>query len=317
MTIFSKISQQNSQKQNSEPSTIRNSYDYLVIDGQNLFWRSNILSIEEAEELDKGLINKYTVRNFFENLDNLINIYARHDSKIMLLFDNSLSRINIRKSLDNTYKSHRDKNEVPSGTYETLDIIKEIIKHRNDNYYLCYCSGYEADDLTPIVKNIKNEYEYCLFISTDLDWARNVTITDHWFNYSKVYDIPSFTNDFGFVPNNNSLKIFKAIKGDKSDNIKVGVPGITKEQISYIISKYTDIYEFYSNLDDKNLESVKHLFVNNKERVILNYKLVDFLKLTESFNDICYKCSCNLSIVEMYYKSIKLSYISKKTKKVF
>lgn len=286
----------------------RDCYDNLIIDAQNLFWRSNLTSIEiNGHTLNSKLVNRETIRVFLKNLKFLMSTYGRTDSKIYLLFDNALSKINFRKQLDPEYKHSREKNGVPVGTYETLDLIKELLKHSSDNYFICYEPGLEADDLTLSIKNSLEGLQYSLFISSDLDWARNIDQFCHWYNFAKIYTIQTFKDKHGFFPDGNSLKLYKAIKGDASDNIKVAIYDLPIEIVTYIIIKYATLIDLYQNLEnDQHLSKYKQKFIDNKERIVLNYRLVDFLIPDIELSKFCYQCKKDIKILNTYLQLLHL-----------
>lgn len=258
-------------------------YSKLILDASNFYFRNFDESDNPVHVNDKWISHK-TLTNITKSLNRILKEYE--PDNVYFVFDNTNSRINYRKSLDSSYKSDRDRK--PKFAYDTLELWKILLLHSADNYQICYKTGYEADDLVlPLLKILKSDS--ILLISADLDWARSIDNNCHWYNFRTLYDRHKFKDEFNFDPTGNSIKIYKAIKGDNSDNIPVGCPRLPLEILNRIVEQ-TSINLFYSEIDNLNwIPDVWKLRLKEcKKRIILNYKLVDFID--EDIRDFVQEC---------------------------
>lgn len=301
-------------------------YKYLVIDSSNLFWRCCADFIKEMLENPKSeKIYSVAIQNVFDRIKDLIERFGYTDvTKVYLCFDNADSVTDWRKEISNMmYKSGRDKRNTPPAFYDTLNLFEELCKYYSDNYYIAKVScayleddvnplHIEADDLTPIVKKHIGELkqlERILFISADLDWARNIDKQSDWFNFYTIYNIESFYKKHGFRANSNQIKMYKAIHGDRSDSIQNAVPGLRKEILFNIVQQFNSPKTLYEGLWKQDYpKNWKIKIQEAKQQVLLNYKLVDFADLSFlTMDDVIFECKENKKILRKWWDMFNLN----------
>jgi 5'-3' exonuclease len=153
---------------------MNNKFNYVLIDGSNLYHRSYSLFKPNG----KNIIN-----HLLETISKIQNDFCNNESLLYFIFDNSQSQINIRKQIDPLYKSNREK--IDKEIYKYHNIFIELLKVKNDNYRILMAGTLEADDLVkPLIKyidSLEKNYYRLLLISNDMDWSRNIN--------DKVYDL--------------------------------------------------------------------------------------------------------------------------------
>jgi 5'-3' exonuclease len=139
-----------------------------------------------------------------------------------------------------TYKQHRVEN--PEFDRDIFDYFKTIIKDKF-NLKLIHCDSLEADDIIAIIhKEITDKVNNIIIITNDSDYVQ--------LKNDKTTIINMQLKDITLKHNLKNYTIYKALIGDKSDNIK-RVGKITKATADKIIQKSTD--EIYEWLKDNEL----------------------------------------------------------------
>lgn len=270
-------------------------YKHLIVDVNNLYWRSTVQAINKIKqdtEEDEREFYSIAIEEALIRIKNLVNQFRANDYKVYLLHDNPFSRINQREEVYPLYKHARKNQTVPPVFYKSLNKFLEVIKVYSDNFYIIGCEGYEADDLVPLVLNNINPEELTLLISVDMDWARAISKNVHWFNYVQTYDEDKFKKEYGFNPNSNGVKMYKCIHGDNSDCIENAVPYLPKDILLHIVDKYSSLQELFNNLwADEIIPKQWKLKIKDCEiQLKINYQLVDYQSIDKTFNDITFKC---------------------------
>jgi 5'-3' exonuclease len=125
---------------------MNNKFNYVLIDGSNLYHRSYSLFKPNG----KNIIN-----HLLETISKIQNDFCNNESLLYFIFDNSQSQINIRKQIDPLYKSNREK--IDKEIYKYHNIFIELLKVKNDNYRILMAGTLEADDLVkPLIKYIES-----------------------------------------------------------------------------------------------------------------------------------------------------------------
>ena len=287
-------------------------YNHIIIDNSNLYWRSVSSVIKKVIEQDnEDAFYSLTIQDSLERIEQLKNIYGNDETIVYILNDNPFSKINERELIDSSYKHARKNKNIPPVFYKSLEKLIEILKSYHNNYYIVSYSKCEADDLVlPVLKHIKGK---TLLVSADLDWARSIDTDIHWFNYNKVYDIESFSQEYGFNPSNNGVKIYKALHGDKSDCIENAVPHMPKTILNHIVDNYDSIYDLISNLwkDEEIPKQWKLKIQDASVQLKINYQLVDFLQLDLSFNDVAYKCKEDIEKLRNWFQLLDIRFTNR------
>ena len=288
-------------------------YKHIVIDGNNLFWRAYSTSKGELVTSRREKFYKTGLKKAIKMTLRLEKLYGRKDCKVYVLFDNPVSAINLRKLISGGEYKHARK-KVPKRFYQILTLYKEILKSIGDNYYIAFADQHEADDLTlPVFNHIKPSYENeMLLVSTDMDWARLINDYTHWLKKDDLIDKEGFIQRFGFSPDGHSIKMWKAIKGDKSDNIPNTIPYMPDQILIDIVTRYDDIGELMKGLwyDDKIPEQWKKKIHEKAPELHSSYQLVDFMPFNGNLQDIIYKCSLHVNDLRVFYGLLDMEYES-------
>lgn len=258
-------------------------YDNILIDGTNLFFRSVYFGLK------KELSTRIIVETFFEIIDSIQNKFNHYSKNIYFLYDDS--KILFRKQLDSSYKKNRDKNKLPTNIFYCLNLTKEILSVKDDNYFTVQGSGYEADDFVkPLLKSFNDSKN--LLVSNDLDWCRSINQNNDWYNWSDVFNEKSFVEKYTFYPNNEAVKLYKSLKGDKSNNIPVGVLDLSNEVIFDICRKAIDYksFEDFENQLGYIVKDERIKILHSFERFTLNYELTNFIQLQKNISEYVIKC---------------------------
>ncbi len=268
----------------------------ILIDGHNLLFRMyyGIPSpIKNSKGKDiRGLIG------FIGSLKKIIDEF-KTDSMVVI-FDSETSKVDNLK-IDNEYKSNRiDYNNIADedNPFSQLSMIKKALDYLNINH--TEVENYEADDyIASIVSNIIG-YEY-IIVSTDSDFIQLINRNTYLYvprgKKSVLYDEAEVIKKYNI--SSDKYTLFKALVGDKSDNIKEikGIGTITASKIlsynsmqDYVLSnpnsKYskaliTDNIIIKKNIQlitmNKELDTSKIVF-NNLSDTIINYKTYEIIE---------------------------------------
>ncbi len=280
-------------------------YSKIIIDGNNLYhknWHTQkylTTKLEDGTELITG-----GIYGFLQSLKKLERELLSPNGEIYILFDNHTSKDDIRKLIDPDYKANRDKRDPTF--VKGLELLQLILLANKDNHFVVYRSNYEADDLVfPLLRSFTST-DRSVLISEDMDWSRSLADNVHWKNKKGVYNLESFEDFYGFVPG-PKVTLYKAIRGDTSDNIPPSIPGIRKPVLLRLI-------EDFDNADDlaKNYRDVPYLgdiwkkkIEENRGRLRLNYQLVDFLPIADDeFDQYLYPCKLQPNTLRVLYKAL-------------
>jgi hypothetical protein len=293
------------------------SYKYLIIDAQNLYWRAVMASLKKCLDSDNRQIYANSIKNFLDRVNDFEKNYGEKNCEVYLLFDNPLSVINKRKSIDVEYKHTREDKNVPKNFYKTLDILLEIIKVYKKNLYIVKWDGLEADDLVyPIVQHInkeKNE-DKKLVISADMDWARAIGVDNNieWYNFVEIYNIKIFKDKYGFEPIGKKIQMYKAIHGDNSDAIPNAVPYLPKDILIDIIEHYDDVDKLltemweYKGIPNQWAQKIKEA----EKRIKINFRLADYV-VYKNIPNYIYTCKEDLKMLRFWFSMHDIEFENK------
>jgi 5'-3' exonuclease len=295
-------------------------YKNIFVDVSNLFHRahhvgSSMTASYEGEEIITG-----NVVISLKMIQTIERDYLEENGCMFFLFDNCHSGINKRKLIDPDYKSNRTAKE--DSFYKMLNFFHIILLNYKDTYRVVKKEGYEADDLVDPLSKLF-EGESCLLISNDLDWFRSISENVHVAKYEqhgyKIYKKEEFEERYGFEPTVENLCIYKSFRGDKGDNVPIGVPGIREKTLRELIDKNKSFKDICVNISsfDYVSDHFKELIKENIPRLILNYKLVSYLDISEEEikKDIYYS-KFNPRILNYLYNLIEID-IRKTDPRVF
>lgn len=259
-------------------------YNKIFIDASNFYHRAHSVFKGEPVEIEGVLTDTGGVYVGISMLGRIEKDYLAFGGKIYFLFDNSHSGDNRRKQVDPDYKSNRTKKE--EAFIRGLDFFHLVLLSYKDNIVTVKVTGKEADDLVdPLVKQFPDDQ--ILLVSNDLDWFRSISETVHVAKYEKkgynIYDHKKFFEKFQFEPSVDNLCLYKAFRGDKSDNIQSGVPGMRETTLVQLINEYDSIGAIFKDLPKISYisESFKQKIKENYSRLLLNYDLVSYESVDE------------------------------------
>jgi hypothetical protein len=289
-------------------------YSRIFIDISNLYHRAFHVSKHLTTKLPDG--SEIVTGGIFTSLKMIRSIerkFLTNFGQIYCIFDNTFSVIDKRKEIDPEYKSNRKEQKDPS-FYRGLDYLNTILMNYDDHFVVVKRPGSESDDLVSTLLEENKNLDY-LLISNDLDWARSITDNVHWAKYSNkekdyiIYDDEKFEERYGYSPKNNAVKIYKAFRGDSSDNIAVGVPRIREELLIKLVNEFKndtiqDIIKSVYSLSYVS-DTWKQKILENRSRLDLNYRLVDFQKVSaKELEDFIFTSSFNEKELKFVYKSL-------------
>jgi 5'-3' exonuclease len=291
-------------------------YNYLIIDGNNLYARNWYVNSSLTCELPNNTkVITGGVFGFLRSLFMLKREYMKPLGKIYIIFDgNYLKRDKARKKIDKNYKANRNSDKVNKGYYEMLDYLKGLLLKFDNLQKLFHKHNYEADDVVlPVIKSIlkKDKKNKVLLISDDLDWCRALVLSNriNILSKNKVINRKGFKEKYGFEIKNDSLILYKCFRGDKSDNIPIGVPRIRENILVKLIIDYSNLDKLLTNVNkiDYLNDKWKKEIIKNKDRLLKNYKLVDYIHIKESIEKISVDCKLNKKKLKAYYNELCFS----------
>ena len=236
----------------------------LLIDGNNTLHRTHWIANNTGKPLvnSKG-VNTGSIFAFIKTIK--ANATQFNANRIFIAWDKRFDyeTPNFRKTLtEGTYKSTRNQ-ERNKSVYESMDPIVQIVTTlgiRN-----IYPGKLEADDVISwLSKSVPGKK---VIVSVDNDFAQLVSAEVSFFNPIKktIINIDNFSEHFGLTP--KEFVYYKAIAGDKSDNIP-GLEGFGKV-------KGVKLAKAYASGNPEALQYKEHID-NVLKLVDLNYGLNQF-----------------------------------------
>jgi 5'-3' exonuclease len=285
-------------------------YHSLVIDSSNLYWRAISTTSQKAIEVQNAFVYTHVIQEFFDRVVELKEQHCYKDAKVFLLFDNPTSTLKIRQMIDESYKHYRLNKNIPQEFWDTLALLQILLECYMDNFFIVRKDSCEADDLVYPLAQMKPVGDAMLLVSADMDWARSISDSVHWFNFKTIYKRDNFNVDFGFFPDGNKVKMYKTIRGDKSDNIRKGLLGIPEPVLLHIVNSYTDATDLINNCShDPSIPSHwKSEIKTNRNLIASNYSLVDFIDIEEPINDLIIPCKESIAELRYWYKLLDLNF---------
>ncbi|HCW32225.1 MAG: polymerase I, DNA polymerase I protein [Candidatus Peregrinibacteria bacterium GW2011_GWF2_39_17] len=183
-----------------------------------------------------------------------------------------------RHDTDKTYKATRK--ETPDDLIPQVEIIHQVA--RTFQIPIFEQQGFEADDLiASLAQQLKFHPEIEIsIISGDMDLTQLINqqiklLTPlSGFNDIKTYNTQAVIEKYGIHP--EQMIDYKAISGDKSDNIN-GIPGIGKKTATKLLQTYHSLDGIYENLD--KIKGALHLKLSlGKEAAYHCQNLVKLIK---------------------------------------
>lgn len=214
-------------------------------------------------------------------------------NKVLCLFDNATSKSQARTMISETYKSNRSK--MPTTFYRTMDFVQFFLsKCALPNVYVARVPKREADDLIKtLLENSPNEFldtnnAPILLITNDSDWYACLGYDTKvwWFlNKDEFYTQENFVNEYGFQPSFSSVAVYKALLGDKADNIDgiIKPKDLPHDKLIEIVEAHSSSHSPESLPASVSLDSSIPVEVRNKIKEERSQYLVN-LKLTDAID---------------------------------
>ncbi len=283
-------------------------YNDIIIDLPNLFYRA-YYSTQYLEKSKKE--NHSSIYLAMRMIQSFEKYYLQQGGNMYFLFDNCYSKHSRRKEIDPGYKAKRE--EGTQTFYREQDLLHMLLLYYKDTFFCIKKEGYEADDLAFPLLQILAEDRKKLLVSTDMDWFRLLSDNVHVAKYEKkeyvIYTPDLFESKFGFYPSINSICLYKAFRGDSSDNIPPGVPHIPEKTLVELVKNFSSLLDIMQSLDDLShiSDNLKEKIKSNYARLNLNYNLVDFQDMDDFFEDSIIQGEFNPQSLSLLYKSLKIN----------
>lgn len=258
------------------------------------------VSFPNAHHRKSNVVFGKMVYEMYKMIEELV-MEEEPSRQVYLLFDNAKSKVTCRKTVDPSYKSHR--HSKPSHFYRSVDLVQFMcIQTFSRKVKTIRVHNREADDLVRILVQdlqyqLKEPHQHLLCIANDSDWHTCLNSRTHvwWYKETRgksveeVYTAADFEREKGFKPSDDKITTYKALLGDRKDNIKgvITRSDITHEELVYLIETY-GISERNSSLPagcsaDENLSEKTRRILSNKDRQYrLNLQLKSYLEVTDS-----------------------------------
>ena len=259
-------------------------YSKIFVDVSNFYHRGYSTGQEMTNVMEDGFeMITGGIHNSLQMIQRIEREYLMMGGEMFFLFDNCHSGVSRRRVIDPDYKKNREKRE--EAFFKGLDFFHLILLAYKDTYRTVKMEGMEADDLVAPLVDLYPD-DSILLVSNDMDWFRKISDNVHVAKYEnknyKIYNKEIFFKKFNFEPTSNKICLFKSFRGDDGDNVPIGVKGIRTDTLIKLIQDHDTISDICRSVD--HLDYVSDLFKKKiKEstpRLLMNYKLVDFLPIT-------------------------------------
>lgn len=202
-------------------------YDAILIDALNLLHRL------KDQKSDPSLVSsKYVYKNlvirYITFVTSLQEQYLADGGTVYFLLDHSPNKHDYsktyrnigRKAISSKYKEGRAKESKEF--YNSFDLIKYYYLANRPHYRTIQAQHLEADDLVkPVLEHYVKRGERSLLVTNDYDWTRYISEQVDWL--PSLRDAPATVQDFiddkGYKPTEESVTLYKAVFGDRSDGI--------------------------------------------------------------------------------------------------
>lgn len=287
-------------------------YNKIIIDLFNIYAKHYYIKSSLLKLTGKELYTQVII-GVIQSINKVEREHLEVNGKIIILSDNPTSKENLRTMLSSKYKKNREKK--PDEYYKYTGVLTSILLAYKDNFIVSYIEGVEADDiLLPCIENIP-ENESILLFSEDRDWAKMIEYKNrqiHWFRKDKdiIFDKEKYKEQYHYIPTLSSVTIEKTFNGDRIDNIDIPVKGLLKKHILKMAEEFNSVYDLLAKIDSLDyLGNWKDKIKENKNDIITNYQLVDFIKIEkEEYLANIYICKYQPSKLEVYYKSLNIPF---------
>ncbi len=227
----------------------------VLIDGHALAYRAFHALPEDMKTLQGELTN--AVYGFTSMLLNVLR--EERPTHIAVTFDKGFT---FRHDMYPDYKAHRTR--MPEEMRSQMERVRQVVETLDIPVF--EQEGYEADDLLgTLARQAEEQGVDTLIVTGDMDLLQLVgehtrVLTSRWrFSDTVTYDLEGVERRYkGLVP--AQLADFKALAGDKSDNIP-GVSGVGEKTAIKLLQQYGSLETIYEHLDEVQTRFRKKLEV--------------------------------------------------------
>lgn len=240
----------------------------ILVDLSWVLYKSSFIFTEDKFKTTQGIPNGHLL-----GLTNLLKTCYKLGHYVFICEDGNCT---FRKEQNSNYKSNRES----KGFYKQLENIENLV---NDlpNTFILKNSSYEADDILFSAAKIASENSVDAYIHTaDKDLyqaidehvkiASKITLTE-----IQLIDYPSeqYVKNFPVCP--SDLPIYRAFKGDASDNLPIAVPGMRTELILDLVKHLSENGNLanYQIKKKSHEKYIKHL-IENYDVFKVNYSVM-------------------------------------------
>ena len=245
-------------------------HTYLLIDGHNLLFQM-FFGIP-ARIVNKDGIPIHGVLGFVGAFIKICRLTS--PTHIAVIFDSE--QVNPRNELDRNYKANCPSyaglpdEENPFSQlpyiYSALDYMK--IPHAE----ACDC---ETDDVIAAYTRKYGAHSKVVISSHDSDFFQlitgSVSVLRYRGKHSVICDKALIKEKFGILP--SEYADFKAMTGDRSDNIK-GADGVGPKTAAFLLSKFGTLDNIIANSDQITKPSIRKSIQESADRLKTNQKLI-------------------------------------------
>lgn len=194
-------------------------------------------------------------------------IVSHSPDYIVVAFDHA--RKTFRNDIYDGYKATRK--PMPSELAMQMPILKDVLTSMGIK--CIEKDGIEADDIIGTIAKHSGCLNYIITGDRDslqlIDENTCVWLTQKGISDIKEVTLQNIKELYGVNP--SGIIDFKALAGDKSDNIP-GVPGIGEKTALNLLEQYGDIDGIYENIPNLSASTANKL-INGKSSCVLSYKL--------------------------------------------
>ncbi|MDA3855581.1 MAG: hypothetical protein PF569_04945 [Candidatus Woesearchaeota archaeon] len=287
-------------------------YDTLIIDCNNLYHRAYKGDSAMQTIYNNTKLQTQGISGSLERIQTYIKKYLKEGGKIYFLFDDSNGGEKIDDKLLG-YKSNRKKEH--KAFYRSLDYLEFILRHYMDNSYILRTPSIEADSwVKPLLEYERDKDKKNLMISTDMDWAGNLSENTHWYSFynKEIFTISEFENKYKFKPTESAVCFYKSFYGDASDNIEGRYTQMTPKKFNYIIDNFKNMKGFLQGCREKSIEVFNEAIYTRMERekynLTTNWELIAFKEISKSvLEHNLLKTKVNLLKLNSMYQALALT----------
>lgn len=239
-------------------------YDFIVVDSHNLAYRQwwhvkDLKHNNVPTGMEFGFIKK------------VLTLMGSDPEKVILAWDGRPTRC---ASLVDDYKADRKKAEG-----DEPDWSVRLARLRNIFTSICHTLYDELEEADEQIAKfvLRNPDKKILIVSNDKDLQQFVSSNVH-IDCSKGLMDEAFCNEVWGVPG-HKVALYKALDGDKSDNVN-GVPRLLTKTKVKLVNRSETIDELVGHFSDDDLTvKEREKLAVHREQVLMNYKIVNLRDL--------------------------------------